>query len=354
MIYLGLRVKHLDPRLLIFRFPLEGMCMEEKIDINNYYSHCTLCPNECGVDRTSGQLGVCGQSNDMQIAWVGLHRGEEPPITGEHGSGMVFFCGCPLHCQYCQNYQISHAFKAKEGGKESYEGLTISVEELASLMLKLQDFGAASINLVTGTHYIPSIVQALQFAKNNGLKLPIVWNSSGYESVQALKLIDPYIDLYLLDVKTLDPQVAAKFCGLTRYCSAIIPVVKFLKRRYPLTNFKDDLSGVLIRHLVFPGTVDASMNFLSWFADNFKDNFLLSLMVQFVPPLNDPGFPKITQEEYELLLDALDKYEIEGFFQELSDNEILWIPDFTKDQPFPEDFADPLPFFLELKRSKNS
>ncbi len=325
--------------------------MEEKLDTNKFYFNCMLCPNKCGVDRTCGQFGLCGQSNEMQIAWVGLHRGEEPPITGKHGSGMIFFCGCPLHCQYCQNNQISHAFKASGIGKDSYEGITVSITELASLMLKLQDFGAASINLVTGTHYIPSIVQALQIAQKDGLKLPIVWNSSGYESVEALKLIDPYIDLYLLDVKTLDAQVASKFCGRASYSDAIIPVVKFLKRRYPFTALEHKLTGVLVRHLVFPGTIDATMNFLSWFADNFKGNFLLSLMVQFVPPLNDPGFPKITSEEYNLLLNALDRYEIDGFVQETSDNEILWIPDFTKDQPFPEGFADPLPDFLELKKS---
>ena len=324
--------------------------MDEKLDVNSYYSQCKLCPNECGVDRVNGQLGVCGQSNEMQIAWVGLHRGEEPPITGEHGSGLVFFCGCPLHCQYCQNYQISHAFKASGVGKESYEGITVSIPELASLMLKLQEFGAASINLVTGTHYIPSIIQALQIAKNDGLKLPIVWNSSGYESVQAIKLIDPYIDLYLLDCKTLDADVASKFCGRAYYSSAIIPVMKFLKRRYPTTDMENGLSGVLVRHLVFPGTLDATMRFLSWYADNFKDNFLLSLMTQFVPPLNDPGFPKITKVQHTQLLDALDYYGIDGFAQEMSDNEILWIPDFTKDQPFPAGFADPLPEFLELKK----
>ncbi len=326
--------------------------MKENFDTNKYYSNCMLCPNKCGVDRTSGQFGICGQSNEMQVAWVGLHRGEEPPITGKNGSGMVFFCGCPLHCQYCQNYQISHAFMASGIGKESYEGIKVSITELASLMLKLQEFGAASINLVTGTHYIPSIVQALQIAQNDGLKLPIVWNSSGYESVEALKLIDPYIDLYLLDVKTLDPQVATKFCGRAHYSEAILPVVKFLKRRYPFTNLENELKGVLVRHLVFPGTINATMNFLSWFADNFKENFLLSLMVQFVPPLNDPGFPKITPEEYKLLLDALDGYEIDGFVQETSDNEILWIPDFTRDQPFPDGFADPLPYFLELKKTQ--
>jgi len=303
------------------------------------------------VDRAAGEVGRCGQTSQMRVAWVGLHRGEEPPITGEHGSGMVFFCGCPLHCQYCQNYQISGALDGQEGARcRSYDGVAVTEKQLADLMLDLQSFGAASINLVTGTHYIPSIVVALKDAKKRGLSLPVVWNSSGYESVEAMRLIDDLIDLYLLDVKTLDKDVASCFCGLPRYCDAVVPLVRFLKRRHPRTDMENGLEGVLVRHLVFPGTLDASMKFLSWYADNLKDNFLLSFMVQFVPPLEDPGFPKISKSEYSSLLDVLDRYEIDGFVQEQSDNEILWIPDFTKDQPFPEGFADPLPSFLDLKR----
>ena len=321
------------------------------MELCSQYSNCRLCPNECGVDRAAGEVGRCGQTSQMRVAWVGLHRGEEPPITGEHGSGMVFFCGCPLHCQYCQNYQISGALDGQEGARcRSYDGVAVTEKQLADLMLDLQSFGAASINLVTGTHYIPSIVVALKDAKKRGLSLPVVWNSSGYESVEAMRLIDDLIDLYLLDVKTLDKDVASCFCGLPRYCDAVVPLVRFLKRRHPRTDMENGLEGVLVRHLVFPGTLDASMKFLSWYADNLKDNFLLSFMVQFVPPLEDPGFPKISKSEYSSLLDVLDRYEIDGFVQEQSDNEILWIPDFTKDQPFPEGFADPLPSFLDLKR----
>ena len=322
-----------------------------QMELCSQYSNCRLCPNECGVDRAAGEVGRCGQTSQMRIAWVGLHRGEEPPIAGEHGSGMVFFCGCPLHCQYCQNYQISGALESCENVRcRSYDGIAVTEKQLADLMLDLQAFGAASINLVTGTHYIPSIVVALKDAKKRGLSLPVVWNSSGYESVEAMRLIDDLIDLYLLDVKTLDKDVASRFCGLSRYCDAVIPLVRFLKRRHPRTDMENGLEGVLVRHLVFPGTLDATMKFLSWYADNLKDNFLLSLMVQFVPPLEDPGFPKLSKSEYSSLLDALDRYEIDGFIQEQSDNEILWIPDFTRDQPFPEGFADPLPSFLELKR----
>ncbi len=294
------------------------------------------------MDRTRGQVGRCGQTSEIKVAWSGLHRGEEPPITGEHGSGMIFFCGCPLHCQYCQNYQISQA---------GWDGVTLTEDELANLMLELQSFGAASINLVTGTHYIPSIVTAIKQAKEKGLRLPIVWNSSGYESVEALKLFDPYIDLYLLDVKTLDHTVASNFCGLSRYADAIVPVMKFLRRRHPHTDMENELKGTLVRHLVFPGCLDATVDFLHWYADNFKDCTLLSLMVQFVPPRENPGFRKMTQEEYDMLIDLVDTLGIDGFVQEMDENEILWIPDFRKDQPFPESFADPLPYFLDIKKS---
>ena len=304
------------------------------------YRCCELCPNECRVDRTAGQVGRCAMDSTVKIAWAGLHRGEEPPVSGRRGSGMIFFCGCPLHCQYCQNYQIS------QGG---WDGVPVSEKQLASIMIALRDDGAASINLVTGTHFIPSIVTALKDAKSRGLDIPVVWNSSGYESVEALKLIDPLIDLYLVDVKTLDRGVASRFCGLERYADAIVPVMKFLRRRHPVTDLENGLKGTLVRHLVFPGCIDATVDFLHWYADNFRDSCRLSLMVQFVPPKEDPGFPKITKAEYDMLLDLLDELDIDGFVQETSDNEILWIPDFRRANPFPQGFADPLEYFLELK-----
>ena len=320
------------------------MQMQEGLtDYSGFYSRCTLCPNNCNVDRTAGQTGRCAQSSEVRVAWSGLHRGEEPPVSGEKGSGMIFFCGCPLHCQYCQNYQIS---------QKGWDGVALTDKELSDLMLELQAFGAASINLVTGTHFIPSIIPALKDAKARGLHLPIVWNSSGYESVEALRLIDPYIDLYLIDVKTLDCDVASHFCGLSAYAKAIVPVMRFLRRRHPVTDLERALKGTLVRHLVFPGCIDATVSFLHWYADNLKDCSLLSLMVQFVPPKDDPGFPKMSKAEYEMLLDLVDTLGIDGFVQEMSDNEILWIPDFRRDQPFPEGFADPLPYFLSLKEAK--
>ena len=315
------------------------------------YSSCNLCPNDCNVNREIEELGICGQSDKLKIAWAGLHKGEEPPISGDNGSGMIFFTGCSLHCRYCQNYQIS----------TDNIGYEISEKDLSDIMLKLQYMGAHTLNLVTGTHFIPSIINALDMAKALGLKLPVVWNSSGYEKVSVLSILDEYIDFYLLDAKTLSSKTASVFCGTEEYVKYIIPVLDFLYN-------KKRNNKVIIRHLVFPGELESTIKFLDFFSENYRKKFLLSLMVQFVNPyvnnpcVNNPNVNnsnsisnlkdkrvldnKITEKEYGMLLDLLDKYEIDGFFQimdeEEEDKEVLWIPDFTKKNPFPEDFATSL------------
>ncbi len=309
------------------------------------YSSCKLCPNLCGVDRTNGERGRCEMSDKVRIAWSGLHRGEEPPLVGEKGSGMVFFTGCPLHCAYCQNRQIS-------GSDGSNLGIGISDGELSALFLDLERMGARTLNLVTGTHFIPSIVNALENAFSKGFKLPVVWNSSGYESCEALALIDKYIDLYLLDCKSLSRNVSKVYCGLGRYADVIIPVMDWIKERHPSTDL-DNIKGTILRHLVFPGTVNHSKKFISYFASRYKDNFYLSLMSQFVPPKGDKDLLPISDEEYQELVDLVEDEGIEnGFIQEKSDDDILWIPDFREDCPFPHPFADPSPYFLSLKRER--
>ncbi len=313
---------------------------------NTLYDKCMLCPNLCSVNRTKGEMGVCKQTAEVKIAWSGLHRGEEPPVSGEKGSGMIFFTGCPLHCAYCQNRQIS-------GSDGENQGITVTIRELASLMLDLEAMGAQSLNLVTGTHFIPSIIEALTIAKEEGLSLPVVWNSSGYERVEALELIDSYIDLYLLDGKTLDRNVASIFCGRARYADNIEEVMDFILERHPETDL-DSLKGTILRHLVFPGTLKATKEFLALYSEKYKDAFFLSLMVQFVPPKENPGFAQMTDDEYDEIINYLDQLGIEnGFAQEKGEDDILWIPDFTKDVPFPEPFADPSPYFLSLKREKS-
>lgn len=313
---------------------------------NTLYDKCMLCPNLCSVNRTKGEMGVCKQTAEVKIAWSGLHRGEEPPVSGEKGSGMIFFTGCPLHCAYCQNRQIS-------GSDGENQGITVTIRELSSLMLDLEAMGAQSLNLVTGTHFIPSIIEALTIAKEEGLSLPVVWNSSGYERVEALELIDSYIDLYLLDGKTLDRNVASIFCGRARYADNIEEVMDFILERHPETDL-DSLKGTILRHLVFPGTLKATKEFLALYSKKYKDAFFLSLMVQFVPPKENPGFAQMTDDEYDEIINYLDQLGIEnGFAQEKGEDDILWIPDFTKDVPFPEPFADPSPYFLSLKREKS-
>ena len=308
------------------------------------YENCRLCPNLCGVDRRV-RTGICGQRDSARIAWAGLHRGEEPPVTGAHGSGMIFFTGCPLHCRYCQNHQIS-------GAHGSNMGFTVSDEELAELMLALERQKAASLNLVTVTHFIPSIINALEIAKKKGFSLPVVWNTSGYESIEGLKLIDPYVDLYLTDLKSLDEKVSEVFCGRKAYKDAIIPVMDFIVKHHPVTDL-DCLKGTIVRHLVFPGTLGATLDVLKYYRDHYMKHCFLSIMVQFVPPReNDEKFAPMSDMEYDILINALEELGIEdGFIQERGD-EILWIPDFRKDCPFPRSFADVNEYFLSLKRER--
>ena len=315
-------------------------------DLLSLYSECTLCPNMCRADRRTG-AGVCRQGDKVRIAWAGLHRGEEPPITGERGSGMLFFTGCPLHCRYCQNRQIS-------GSDGLNYGIEVTIEELGGLMLSLEGMGAATLNLVTGTHFIPSIIKALDIARKKGLTLPVVWNSSGFERIEALALIDPYIDVYLLDCKTLDRNVAKVYCGGAKYVPSILPVLDYVKGTHPYTDL-DRLKGTILRHLVFPGTLNATRKFLRVFAERYKDAFFLSLMTQFVPPLGDLSFSPLTEEECDSLVYLMEDLGIEdGFMQDPGDDDVLWIPDFRKDRPFPESFSDPDPLFLSLKRRSES
>ncbi len=314
--------------------------------VNKEYAECVLCPNRCRVNRYE-RKGICRQSDKVRIAWSGLHRGEEPPVTGEHGSGMIFFTGCPLHCRYCQNIQIS----GSDG--EDY-GIEVSAGELSEIMLALQEMKAATLNLVTGTHFIPSIIEALSIARSKGLTIPMVWNSSGYESIEGLQLIDEYVDLYLLDCKSIKRKVSSVFCGRSSYADNIIPVMDYIKEHHPVTDL-DNLNGTLLRHLVFPGTLNATKDFLRLFAERYKDSFVLSLMVQFVPPKDDPGFLGISDGEYDELVDMLEELGIDdGFMQEKGDDDILWIPDFHEDVPFPASFADPNTYFLELKRKREN
>ena len=309
----------------------------------NPYVSCVLCPHHCKVDRTKGQLGVCGQQDVMNIAWIGLHKGEEPPVSKEYGSGTIFFTGCSLHCLFCQNEQISSP-------SSSFHTL-VSEQELAVYMIELQSMHAASINLITGTHFIPSIKKSIIIAKKMGLTIPIVWNSSGFESIEELALVDEYIDLYLLDIKTLDEATSSTYCAYRKYPEVIRNVIDYLlsTKRKTYIDESGSLYGFLIRHLVFPSSLSSTYEVLHYFADYLKDVAYLSLMVQFINPHEQSGETYISECEYNELLGVLEELGIEdGFVQELEDN-VDWIPDFTLSNPFPSSFATPLAHFLEQR-----
>ncbi len=317
------------------------------------YAECKLCPNYCKVNREKGEIGACGETSTVRVAWSGLHKGEEPPVTGKNGSGMIFFSGCPLHCQYCQNYQISGGLKTRDGSV----GTQVSVYELSQMMIELQSIGANNINFVTGTHFIPSIIESIIIARNKGMTLPIVWNTSGYESIEGLILIDDYIDLYLIDLKTLDRNTAKNFCGREKYIDYIKPVFEFLIEKHPKYKYKGQFTtpeGLLVRHLVFPGSLKPTVEFLEYYSKNLKDNCFLSLMVQFSSPFSAKKFKKITEDEYDTLLTYLDILDIDdGFVQEIEDD-IEWVPDFKLDVPFPLNFCTPVEYFIKLKNGVNN
>ncbi len=303
------------------------------------YSHCTLCPRACGVDRTRGETGFCGEGTVARVSIACLHRGEEPPLSGEHGSGTVFFTGCTLGCPTCQNYMISGGAPGRRPGEE------LVPQALANLFLALQDRGAHNINLVTGTQCIPSIIEALTMARAKGLSLPVVWNSSGYETEAALALLHPHIDIYLPDLKTLDPATARSLFGRPDYPNVVRPSLRAMVRDHALVWNGDLLSrGVIVRHLVVPGRTASTRQCLEWFRDRLAGQALLSVMFQYIPL--DRGAAadgvKVDQVEYRQVTDTLEALDMEdGFIQELEEADD-WIPDFSRNNPFPPGFAEPV------------
>lgn len=293
------------------------------------YKKCSLCPRACGVDRTAGKLGFCRQSSTMCIACATLHHGEEPPITGKGGSGTIFFTGCTLQCRFCQNHQISR------GGI----GRDVSIEEFSEICLRLQKEGAENINLVTGTMFIPSIALGIEAAKKKGLSVPVLWNSSGFESPEAIDILNSFVDVYLPDVKTLNHTFSATFFNALRYPeSAKAAVLKMADSKKIVFKNNKIISGTIVRHLVIPGYVEMTERFLRWYAQNLKDKALISVMFQYSPKAAEgDGFPDRTldKSEMEMVYSYLDESGIEdGFIQEeeITDE---WNPDFTKESPFP-------------------
>lgn len=284
------------------------------------YANCRLCPRQCGVDRDEGQTGFCGMTAQMTAARAMLHYGEEPPIAASFGTGAVFFSGCTLRCRYCQNREISLERKGKP----------ISSEELRDIFLRLIDEGAQSIDLVTPTHFLPTILPAL----TPKLPVPVVYNCGGYERVDTLRELEGLVDIYLPDFKYADDRLAARLSDAPEYFDVAAAAICEMYRQVGGYVIEDEQMqrGVLIRHLVLPGAVGNSLRVIEWVARTFpKNDVLFSLMSQYVPSptLPAPLNRRLTPEEYDGAVSWLELCGIRsGFVQNLSAATDELLPDF--------------------------
>lgn len=280
----------------------------------NKYENCLLCPRKCGINRSTGQTGVCGVSSEIKVARAALHYWEEPCISGKRGSGAVFFSGCSLHCVFCQNREIS----------DGKAGKVISKERLSDIFMELADKGANNINLVTPGQYIPDIVWAVNDAKSRGMKLPIIYNTSGYENVTELKLLEGIVDVYLPDFKYMDSTLSARYSRAKDYPSVAKQALSEMVRQQPDVVIDNATrliqKGVIVRQLLLPGHVNDAKAVLKYLYDTYHDHVYISMMSQFTPiALKD--YPEInrtvTRREYERLVDyALEIGITNAFIQE--------------------------------------
>ena len=279
--------------------------------IMNKYENCLLCPRKCGINRSTGQTGVCGVSAEIRVARAALHYWEEPCISGEKGSGAVFFSGCSLHCVFCQNREIS----------DGKAGKVISKERLSDIFLELKAKGANNINLVTPGQYIPDIVWAVSDARHRGMELPIVYNTSGYEEADELRQLEGIVDVYLPDFKYMDSALSAKYSRAKDYPSVAKQALSEMVRQQPDVVIDDATGliqkGVIVRQLLLPGHVNDAKAILKYLHDTYQNSIYISMMSQFTPiALKD--YPEInrtvTGREYERLIDYAIKIGITNAF----------------------------------------
>ena len=284
---------------------------------------CTICPHNCGINRLDGQVGRCKSKDTVKVALYSTHNFEEPCISGKKGSGTVFFSNCNMNCVFCQNYEISQQGKGKE----------ISIQELADIFIKQQEKDVENINLVTPTSYVPQIIEAIKIAKEAGLKIPIVYNTNGYEKVETLKMLEGYIDIYLPDLKYSDDVLAKRLSKVDNYFEIATNAIKEMHMQVGQPVFNKDgmmQKGMIIRHLVLPNHILNSRRVLKWINDNMNDAYV-SVMAQYFPTYKakdiDDIKRKLTKEEYEEIENYLYRLNLEnGYIQELGEHEEEYVP----------------------------
>lgn len=287
---------------------------------------CCLCAHRCKVDRLNGNIGRCKCTDKVKIALVSLHMFEEPCISGKNGSGTVFFSNCNLNCKFCQNYKISQLGKGK----------VVTVEELADIFIEQQNKNAENINLVTPTMYVYQIIEAIKIAKKNGLHIPIVYNTNSYETVETIKLLEGYIDIYLPDLKYYYNDVAYKYSKINNYFETATSAIQEMYSQVGapiLDEFGMMKKGLMIRHLVLPNNIDNSKKVLKWIKDNLDNNVYVSVMAQYFPTYlakeDETINRKLTKSEYEEIESYLYSLDLDnGYIQELGEHEEEYVPDF--------------------------
>ncbi|MDO4282065.1 MAG: radical SAM protein [Clostridia bacterium] len=284
---------------------------------------CELCPWKCRVNRNQF-LGRCGAGKNIKIALASLHYFEEPCISGK--SGTVFFSGCNLKCVYCQNYKISHLGYGKE----------ITIEHLADVFISQQEKGANNLNLVTPTMYVPHIISALKIAKEKGLHIPVIYNSSGYESVETLRLLDGYIDVYLPDFKYYFSDIAKKYSSVSNYFEITSKAILEMYHQVGNAVFDENgmiQKGIIIRHMILPDCIENSKKVLEWIKENLSNQVYISIMAQYFPTYKACEYReinrKINQDELNEVWNFVEKLGFEnGYIQELGEHEEEYVPDF--------------------------
>ena len=294
--------------------------------MNKELECCTICPHNCKINRNNGQIGRCRIGDKVKIALASVHNYEEPCISGKNGSGTIFFSNCNLSCIYCQNYKISQLGK----------GYELSVEELANIMLKQQEKGVNNINLVTPTMYVYQIIEAIKIARKRGLKIPIIYNTNGYENVKTIQDLNGYVDIYLPDLKYYSNEISKKYSKIDNYFKYATEAIKEMYKQVGSPIFDENgiiKKGLIIRHLVLPNHLQNSKHILKWIKENMPEDTYVSVMAQYFPTYKAKEDNlinrKLNKKEYREIEEFLYTLNLEnGYMQELGEHEEEYVPNF--------------------------